>query len=72
MLKLSPSSQSFSLRTYAGLKGVSFPSEAWQSLFSSSIKGQTEEAKTTFSQHLEQKPQSQKANQNDFMDHSLV
>ena len=34
-------------------------------LLSSSIRGQTEEARTTIPQPPEQKPQSQKANQND-------
>ena len=45
--------------------------EACTTLLCSSIRRQTEEAKTTISQPPEQK-QSQKANQNDHMDHSLV
>ena len=46
--------------------------EAGTSLLSSSIRGKTEEVWTITSQPPEQKPQSQKASQNDHMDHSLV
>ena len=46
--------------------------EACSSLLSSSIRGQTEEARTINLQTPKWKPQSQKANQNDHMDHSLV
>ena len=44
----------------------------WISLLSSSIRGQTEEPRTKIPQPPKQKPHSQKANQNDHMDHNLV
>ena len=44
----------------------------WLSSLFSSIRSQTEEVRTLISQPPEQKPQSQKANQNDHMVHSLV
>ena len=48
------------------------PQEACTSLLSSSIRGQTEEARTIVPQPPEQKQQSQKANQNYHIDYSLV
>ena len=46
--------------------------EACTSLLSSSFRRQPEEARITITQPPEQKPQSQKANQNDYMNHSFV
>ena len=46
--------------------------EACTSLLTSSIRSQTEERRTTIPQISEQKTQSQEANKNDHMDHSLV
>ena len=48
------------------------PQEACTSLLSSSIRRQTEEARTIVPQPPEQKQQSQKANQNYHIDYSLV
>ena len=44
---------------------------SFTSLLSSSIRGQTEKARTTIPWPLEQKSQSQKTNKNDHMDQSL-
>ena len=46
--------------------------EACTSRLSSCIREQTKEARTTIPQPPERKPQSQKGNQTDHMDHSLV
>ena len=43
-----------------------------QNLLSLCIRRQTEETRTTISQPPKQKPQSQKPNQRDHMDHNLV
>ena len=66
-------SMALSTRTRPGFPTTSSShQEAGTSLLSSSIRGQTEEVWTITPQPPEQKPQSQKANQNDHMDHSLV